>query len=97
MKLVLIAYGAGLEPEVAELVRSAGAAGFTRWERAVGSGRSGGPHLDNPVWPDFNHVTAVVADEATAGRVMAGVRDLRMKEGTRGVKAFMLPVDEITA
>jgi hypothetical protein len=95
-KLVLVAYSAGLEPEVAEIVKASGAAGFTRWERAAGSGRSSGTHLDTHVWPDFNHVTAVVADEATAARIVAGVRELRRSEGARGVKAFVLPVEEVT-
>ncbi|HOX07023.1 MAG TPA: hypothetical protein PK280_11525 [Planctomycetota bacterium] len=95
-KLVLIAYGSGLEPDVAEVIARSGASGYTRWERAAGSGRSGGTHLDTHVWPDFNHVTAVVADEAVAARIMAGVRDLRLVEGARGVKAFLLPVEEVT-
>jgi len=95
-KLVLIAYGSGLEPDVAEVVRASGALGYTRWERAAGSGRTGGTHLDTHVWPDFNHVTAVVADEATVAKVMAGIRELRKSEGARGVKAFVLPVDEVT-
>jgi hypothetical protein len=95
-KLVLIAYSAGLEPEVAEIIQACGASGFTRWERAAGAGRASGTHLDTHVWPDFNHVTAVVTDEATAARVMEGVRELRRTEGARGVKAFVLPVEEIT-
>lgn len=95
-KLVLIAYGSGLEPDVAEVVRAAGAAGYTRWERAAGAGRTGGTHLDTHVWPDFNHVTMVVADAQTVARIMAGIRDLRRSEGARGVKAFVLPVEETT-
>ena len=95
-KLVLIAYGAGLEPDVAGIVAASGAGGYTRWERAAGAGRSGGPHLDTPVWPDFNHVTAVVADEAAAAKIIQGVRELRCREGARGVKAFLLPVEEVT-
>jgi hypothetical protein len=96
IKLVLIVYGSGLEPDVAEVIAAAGASGYTRWERAAGVGRTSGGHLDTHVWPDFNHVTAVVADEAVAARIMAGVRELRRAEGARGVKAFLLPVDEIT-
>ena len=95
-KLVLIAYGSGLDPDVAEVVRASGAVGYTRWERATGAGRSSGTHLDTRVWPDFNHVSAVVADEATAARIMAGIRELRKSEGARGVKAFVLPVEEVT-
>ena len=95
-KLVLIAYGSGLEPDVAEVVRASGALGYTRWERAAGSGRSGGTHLDTHVWPDFNHVTAVVADAETVSRITAGIRELRRSEGARGVKAFVLPVEEVT-
>ena len=95
-KLVLIAYSSGLEPEVARVLSVAGATGFTRWERASGAGRAGGPHLDTPVWPDFNHVTAVFAEEDVAWRIMDGIRELRRSEGARGVKAFALPVDEVT-
>ena len=95
-KLVLIAYSSGLEPDVAEVIRASGAPGYTRWERASGSGRAGGTHLDTHVWPDFNHVTAVVAEEAVVARIMSGVRELRCTEGARGVKAFVLPVEEVT-
>ena len=95
-KLVLIAYSSGLEPDVAGIIKAAGAAGYTRWERASGAGRAGGPHLDTPVWPDFNHVTAVLAEEEVARRIMDGVRALRRSEGARGIKAFCLPVDEVT-
>jgi hypothetical protein len=95
-KLVLIAYSSGLEPEVAEVIKTSEVSGYTRWERAAGSGRAGGTHLDTHVWPDFNHVTAVVADQATVARIMAGIRELRKSEGARGVKAFVLPVDEVT-
>jgi hypothetical protein len=96
VKLVLIAYGSGLEPDVAEVIRASGAGGYTRWERAVGSGRSGGTHLDTHVWPDFNHVAAVVTDEAAVAAIMSGIRELRKTEGARGVKAFVLPVEEVT-
>ncbi len=95
-KLVLIVYGSGLEPEVAEIVAASGASGYTRWERTSGAGRSGGPHLDTPVWPDYNHVTAVLADAEVAARLLAGVRQLRAAERERGVKAFVLPVETAT-
>jgi len=95
-KLVIIVYGSGLEPEVAEIVAASGATGYTRWERAAGAGRSGGPHLDTPVWPDYNHVTVVAADAAAAAGLLDGVRRLRAEEGARGVKAFVIPLEEVT-
>jgi hypothetical protein len=95
-KLVLIAYGAGLEADVAEIVAASGATGYTRWERTAGAGRSGGPHLDTSVWPDYNHVTAVAADAATVAGLLDGIRRLRASEGARGLKAFVIPLEEIT-
>ena len=96
LKMVLVAYSAGLEPEVSEIVKASGATGFTRWERAAGAGRTSGTHMDSHIWPDFNHVAAVVADAETVSRIMAGVRELRRTEGARGIKAFVLPVEEVT-
>lgn len=96
MRLVLIAYNEALDGEVLDLVRSAGATGCTKWTKVLGEGRASGPHLASHVWPKANNVLAVCAEPEAASALMDGVRKLRESLGAEGVKAFLLPVEEVT-
>ncbi|NLW50153.1 MAG: hypothetical protein GXY85_04825 [Candidatus Brocadiaceae bacterium] len=96
MKLVLIAYNEALDDEVGKVLAAAGAEGWTKWARVYGKGRSSGPHLGTHVWPKANDVLAVVTDEDTARKVLDGIRELRTRLAREGVKAFLLPCEEVT-
>ena len=47
-------------------------------------------------WPKLNNVLMLALDDALAMKVMNGVRELRRQLGPEGVKAFLLPCEEVT-
>ncbi len=94
--MVLIAYNEAVDEEVMEVLEAAGALGYTKWTKTLGKGNASGPHLLTHVWPKANNVLAVAADDATAESLLAGVRKLRETLAAEGVKAFVLPLDEVT-
>jgi len=96
MKLVLIAYNEAIDEEVMECVNAAGLKNYTKWAGALGSGSTSGPHLRTHVWPKGNNVLAVAAEEQAAKTLMEAIRRLRQTTGDEGVKAFLLPIEDLT-
>lgn len=96
MKLVLIAYNEALDEEMLEILNAAGADGWTKWTKIYGKGRSSGPHLGTHVWPKANNVLAVATDEGTAVKLIEGVKLLRKRLSKEGVKAFVVPCEDMT-
>lgn len=96
MKMVMIAYNVAVELEVMESLEAVGVDSYTRWPKAHGSGQLSGPHLGTHVWPVENVVMAVVAPDEQAARLMDAIRELRKTLSKEGIKAFLLPVDDIT-
>ena len=96
MKLLLIAYDEAHEHEVIRLLESAGVHGYTKWGGVQGKGASGGPHMGTTVWPKQNHVLALAVEDAQADQILEGVRTLRDTLILKGVKAFVLPLEELT-
>lgn len=97
MKMVIIAYNEALDEEVMEaLAACCSVVEFTKWTRVMGQGRHSEPHLMNHIWPKANNVVMCCAEDARAVRIMEGVRALRKKVGHQGIKAFLLPVDDVT-
>lgn len=97
MKLVFIVYNSAIEEEVMELLGDQGIESYTKWQEVVGVGRLAGPHLGTHIWPAKNSVIAVVVDDKIARVLMDEVRRLRAgKLAREGIKAFLLPVEDIT-
>ncbi len=96
MKLVLIAYNEAIDDEVMEQLDAVGIEGYTKWTGVLGKGRGGGPHLLSHIWPKGNNVLVVVAEDASAKELLEAIRSLKQTAVAEGVKAFLLPVDEIT-
>jgi len=96
MKLILITYNEALDDEVDRLLRENGVEGFTKWTKVYGKGRASGPHLGTHVWPKANNVIAAATEDETAQKLLNGVRELRGRLAAEGVKAFLLPCEEVT-
>ena len=96
MKMIIIAYNMALEEEVMEVLDSAGLDCYTKWEKVTGRGRLSAPHLGTHVWPGFNNVMMVIADDGSVSPLLEGVRNLRRTLGKEGIKAFVLPVEDVT-
>ena len=96
MKLVLIVYNGAISEEVEGLIEEHGVEGYTKWTKVYGKGKSSGPHLGTHVWPKANNVLALVIDEETARKVIEGVRKLRERLAGKGIKAVVIPCEEVT-
>lgn len=96
MKLVLLCYNVTVQEEVLQALQECGISSYTLWQEVLGVGSGGGPHLNSPVWPGYNCVMAIVVDAETKTSLLNRVRALRERHRKEGVKAFVLPVEEIT-
>jgi len=92
----MIIHNEAIDSEVAELLDSAGIDCYTKFTRTLGKGKLSDPHLDTDIWPGSNIGTFVVTAPAKAAELMDGVRRLRQRLGTEGIKAFMWQIDDIT-
>jgi len=96
MKMIFIMYNIAINEEVMQILKDVGIEEYTRWERATGCGKTSGPHLSNHIWSAVNSVLAVAAEDNKKTRLIERIKALRKKLGKEGIKAFVLPLEEIT-
>ena len=96
MKLVLISYNEALDGDIEQILEQYSIQGYTKWTKVYGKGQASEPHLGTHVWPKANNVLAVVTEEGTASKMLESVRNLRKALSREGVKAFVVPCEEIT-
>jgi len=96
MKLVMICYNAAIDDEVTELLDRMDIKGYTKWTKVLGKGQTSEPHLLSHIWPKANNVIATVVPDEVAQTVLQDIRNMKGKVGRVGLKAFLLPVDQIT-
>ena len=94
--MVLIAYNEALEGELMELLDSNAVDGYTQWTQVRGKGVASEPHFLSHVWPKANGVVMCCVDDEKATKLMNAVRALRQRLAQEGVKAFSLPVSDVT-
>ena len=95
MKMIFLSYGVGIEEAVTEAIRGLGIEYYTKWQDVLGRGKTSGPHFGTHVWPKKNSFLALAVDEGVVTDVLDKVRDLRSAFGGEGVKAFVLPLEEV--
>jgi nitrogen regulatory protein PII len=96
MKMVMVVYNEAIDNEVMSALESCGVESFTKWQRVLGKGKLSSPHLDSTIWPGVNNVCMAVVDDKKISSILAQIRILRQSLGKEGVKAFILPVEEVT-
>ena len=96
MKLVMICYNEAIDGEVTELLEQADVKGYTKWTKVLGKGQTSGPHLNSHIWPKVNNVIVTVLPEKFAADILERIREMKSVVATEGLKAFMLPIEEIT-
>jgi len=96
MKMVMIVYNEAVDEEVQQTLESCCIEHFTKWQRVLGKGGVSEPHLDSSVWPGVNNVCMTVVEDFKVKTILLKVKELRVKLGKEGIKAFVLPVEEIT-
>ena len=95
MKMVMIIYNEAIDEEVMSALQACCIDSFTKWQRVLGKGKLSGSHLDSSVWPGANNVCMAVVEDSKTGVILTQVKTLRKTLGKEGIKAFVLPVEEI--
>lgn len=96
MKMLMVAYNEAMESEVMEALERSGLRNYTKFTGVLGKGNSSGSHFGTLVWPVQNHMLLAAVEDETVAAVMDAVRALRGTVGHEGVKAFVLPLEEVT-
>ncbi|MCM8783718.1 MAG: hypothetical protein NC818_02925 [Candidatus Omnitrophica bacterium] len=96
MKMVMIVYNEAIEEMVMEIMVKCGLKNYTKIAGVYGKGTSSGTHLGNDIWPGRNNLLYVACEEKEKNEMVCCIKELRKRFGYEGVKAFVLPVEEIT-
>lgn len=96
MKMLMIIYNEALDNEIMEILECCIMKNYTKVTGVFGRGTSSGIHLGNDIWPGLNSIIYVACGEPQAKEMLSGVRNLKSKVGHEGVKAFVLPIEEIS-
>lgn len=96
MKMVMVVYNEAIDIEVMELLESCALKNYTQIKGVYGCGRASGTHLGNDIWPGRNNLLYIVCEEEEAKELFSSLKELKKKLGKEGIKAFILPVEEIT-
>lgn len=96
MKMVMITYNEAIDSEVMEVLANCDLKNYTQIMGTFGRGSTSGTHLGNDIWPGRNNILYVACAEKEAKQILSSIKELRKKLGKEGVKAFILPVEEIT-
>lgn len=97
-KMVMITYNEAVDAEVMEALSGCCVLNnYTKIPGVFGKGSSSGTHLGDDIWPGRNNLLLVGCSAAEAQALLSCIRQLRANLGKEGVKAFVLPVEAVTA
>ena len=96
MKMVMIVYNEALDNEVMEILESTAMKNYTKITEVFGCGASSGTHMGTDIWPGRNNILYIACEEVVGKKMVAAVKELRKSLGVEGVKAFLLPLEEMT-
>lgn len=94
-KMVMIVYNEALDEEVMEVLSGCVMKNYTKITGVFGRGTASGTHLGNDIWPGRNNILYVVCDDQQARQMISCVRELRKSLKQEGIKAFVLPVEDL--
>lgn len=96
MKMVMITYNEALDNEVMEILGNCALKNYTKIPGVFGCGTSSGTHLGTDIWPGRNNILYVACQEDESKKIIASVKELRKSLRAEGIKAFLMPLDEVT-
>jgi nitrogen regulatory protein PII len=97
MKMAMIVYNEALDEEVTEVLKTCcSVQNYTKITGVFGRGSLSGIHLGTDIWPGRNNVLYVACEDDEGKRIIASVRQLRKSLGAEGIKAFLMPIEELT-
>lgn len=92
----MIAYNEAIDVEVMEILANCVIKNYTKINGAFGKGTTSGTHMGDDIWPGRNNILYVACEEEQAQHMLDCVRQLRKELGREGIKAFVLPLEEMT-
>lgn len=96
MKMVFVVYSRAADYDVIAAFKQAGIRGYTKLEKAFGEGTETEPKLHTHTWPGENNVLFVaIENDSDLPEVTNLVRKLKKDHPRTGMKAFILPMEEI--
>lgn len=95
IKMVMITYNEAIDAEVMEVLANCGLRNFTKIMGTFGRGTTSGTHLGDDIWPGRNNILYIACEEKEAKEILSCIKELRKKLGKEGIKAFVLPVEEV--
>ncbi len=96
MKMVMVVYNEAVDNEVMDILTNCCVKNYTKVIGVFGRGTSSGTHLGTDIWPGRNNILYVACEEAAGKQILVLIRQLRKSLGAEGVKAFLLPVEDLT-
>lgn len=96
MKMVMLVYNEALDNEVMEILGSCLMKNYTKITGVFGCGASSGTHLGTDIWPGKNNILYVACEEIVGKKIVAATRELRRSLGAEGIKAFLMPLEELS-
>jgi hypothetical protein len=96
VKMVMIVYNEVMDGDIMSALEDAGLKNYTKLAGIFGKGASSGTHLGDDIWPGKNNILFVSSPEANVKNLVSSIKALRLKMGQEGVKAFVLPVEDVT-
>lgn len=96
LKMVMITYNEAVDAEVMEALSGCVVKNYTKILGVYGKGEASGVHLGTDIWPGQNNILYVACEEAQAKKLLNCVRELRKKIAAEGIKAFLIPLEEMT-
>jgi len=94
--MIMIVYNEAIDVEVMEVLNRSGLSSYTKATRIYGKGKTSGTHLSTQVWPGQNNIVYVACDDVKVSQMISGITNLRKTIGREGVKAFVLPLEQVT-
>jgi len=96
MKMVMLTYNEAIDVDVMEVLNGCGIFNYTKITRVYGKGTTSGTHLGDQIWPGLNYILYVACEDTQAKQVVLGITNLRKTLGKEGVKAFVMPLEQVT-
>ena len=96
IKMVMIVYNEAIDAEAMEVLDQCTLKNYTKITGVFGSGTTSGTHLGNDIWPGRNNILYIACEEKEAQHLLSCIKELRKILGKEGIKAFVLPVEEVT-
>lgn len=94
--MVFVVYSQAADYDVIAALKQSGIKGYTKLEKARGEGTETEPKLHTHTWPGENNVLFIALEkDSDLPEIMSLVRKLKENHPRTGLKAFVLPMEEI--